>query len=205
MPRAESPRLRRVLVPMDAMKVARLDIANAVEECLDAIAACVGPVERMNIGEREGAKGFDRFLLTSSFLQIQEVWQCHGAWIESTNPESSVLTRENLRFGAESTVEQIRDARTRWDALRAHIRARVPPGCVLCLPSASDVAPLLELEDLSHFVRPSMSMLSIAVLGGLPQLSLPLALVGGLPVGVSLVGAPGADERLLELGRRLNQ
>ncbi len=35
------------------------------------------------------------------------------------------------------------------------------------------------------------------------QVSLPLAQVDGLPVGLSLIGPAGADERLLELAERL--
>jgi amidase len=41
--------------------------------------------------------------------------------------------------------------------------------------------------------------MSIAGLGGLPQLSLPLARVEAGPVGLSLVAARGQDEQLLDL------
>jgi Asp-tRNA(Asn)/Glu-tRNA(Gln) amidotransferase A subunit family amidase len=37
-------------------------------------------------------------------------------------------------------------------------------------------------------------------LAGLPALTLPCFGGGALPAGVQLVGAPGADERLLDLG-----
>ncbi len=35
------------------------------------------------------------------------------------------------------------------------------------------------------------------------QVSLPVAQVGGLPVGLSLIGPRGSDERLLELSESL--
>jgi amidase len=49
-----------------------------------------------------------------------------------------------------------------------------------------------------------MSMLTcIAGTTGRPQINLPLAAVGGLPVGLSLLGARGADAVLLACARDL--
>ena len=48
-----------------------------------------------------------------------------------------------------------------------------------------------------------MCLLCIAGLAGLPQISLPLATIDGLPLGLSLVGPPGADRQLLALSRTL--
>ena len=46
-----------------------------------------------------------------------------------------------------------------------------------------------------------MRLTTIAPLGGAPAVSLPLASADGLPVGLSLVGRPGEDERLLAAAR----
>ena len=45
----------------------------------------------------------------------------------------------------------------------------------------------------------AMNLLCIAGLGGLPQISLPLVTQGGLPLGLSFIGAPGCDMNLLAL------
>ena len=45
----------------------------------------------------------------------------------------------------------------------------------------------------------AMCLLCIAGLGGLPQVSLPLATLDGLPLGLSIVGPPGSDMTLLAL------
>ncbi|MFG1317540.1 hypothetical protein [Xanthobacter autotrophicus] len=42
-----------------------------------------------------------------------------------------------------------------------------------------------------------MNLLCIAGLGGLPQVSLPLARLEGVPFGLSLVGPVGSDTALL--------
>jgi amidase len=45
----------------------------------------------------------------------------------------------------------------------------------------------------------ALCLLCIAGLAGLPQLSLPLAKIGGLPLGLSIVGRQGADTMLLSI------
>ena len=80
------------------------------------------------------------------------------------------------------------------------------PGDVLCLPTSPRVAPRkgepldkLEVE----YRAQAMCLLCIAGLGGLPQVSLPLAAHEGLPMGLSIVGPPGADMQLLFLAKTL--
>jgi len=48
-----------------------------------------------------------------------------------------------------------------------------------------------------------MNLLSVAGLAGLPQISLPLARHGNLPLGLSIVGARGSDVDLLALASSL--
>jgi amidase len=48
-----------------------------------------------------------------------------------------------------------------------------------------------------------MALTCIAGLAGLPQISMPMLTVDGCPVGVSLIGTAGGDERLLELAVNL--
>ena len=45
------------------------------------------------------------------------------------------------------------------------------------------------------------ALVCIAGLSGAPQISLPLGTVDGLPVGLSLMAAPGQDELLIEIAR----
>ena len=55
-------------------------------------------------------------------------------------------------------------------------------------------------------LRARISMLTcIAGTSGRPQINLPLAEVGGLPVGLSLLGARGADAVLLDFARDVAQ
>ena len=49
----------------------------------------------------------------------------------------------------------------------------------------------------------AMRLLCIAGLSGLPQISLPMATIEGLPLGLSLIGARGSDRALIALARRV--
>ena len=88
----------------------------------------------------------------------------------------------------------------------ARLDAILTPGNVLVLPTSPRVAPLkgtptdkIEIE----YREQAMCLLCIAGLGGLPQISLPLSTLDGLPLGLSLVGARNTDVQLLRLARRL--
>jgi amidase len=78
-------------------------------------------------------------------------------------------------------------------------------GAVLCLSTTPTPAPLRgERISARRSVRARISMLTcIAGTTGRPQINLPLAAVGGLPVDLSLLGARGADEVLLAFARDL--
>jgi amidase len=112
-------------------------------------------------------------------LQAGEIDRLHRQWIE----------REQPRFGP-VIAGRITSALAVLDACG-----------LLILPSAAEVAPPRGQtgEQLDAGTGRSLTLSAIASLGGLPQLSLPLCSVEGLPVGLSLVAAPGQDRRLLAL------
>jgi amidase len=76
---------------------------------------------------------------------------------------------------------------------------------VIVIPTAHNLPPMREasLEDLVDFREKTLALTCIASLARLPQINLPVATVEGCPVGLSLIGGPRADERLLALARQL--
>jgi amidase len=79
------------------------------------------------------------------------------------------------------------------------------PGTAMLLPSAPGAAPLRTADDATfdRLRANALALLCPAGHAGLPQLSLPLGSIDGAPVGLSVMGAAGSDERLLELAVRL--
>jgi amidase len=74
------------------------------------------------------------------------------------------------------------------------------------LPTLPGIAPLRNTRtaEIDEFRARALSLLCIAGLARLPQISLPLAKLDGCPLGLSLIAARGADTMLLEIARRLD-
>jgi amidase len=77
---------------------------------------------------------------------------------------------------------------------------------VIGLPPSPRAAPLrgtppdqVEVEYRNQAQR----ILCIAGLSGLPQISLPMAKIDGLPLGLSLIGARNSDRGLIALAREI--
>jgi amidase len=103
----------------------------------------------------------------------------------------------------ENDVEQQRTVRT---FVQRRLSQLVPPGTALCLPTAPSAAPVRHSPsgDIEVALRArAISLLCIAGLGGLPQLTLPLGTLDGCPLGLSMVGARGTDSALLALAASL--
>jgi amidase len=168
---------------------------------METIAAHFGAVRRMRIIEADAQFGLAWFWFRVWSVQVREVWAIHGDWILHTKPDSTVLSPETLATGANSTPAELAEARAVWQELRETVRRRIPDDAVLCIPTVTDCAPPRGSAPTtrSAFSRPTLCLMSIAGVAGLPQITLPAAAVDGCPAGLSLVGGEGADERLLQL------
>src|SRR5216684_7485558 len=97
------------------------------------------------------------------------------------------------------------EARTHGAALRTLVQKRIGEDGVICIPTTSDIAPRLGVEsNLAGFTRPTLCLMSIAGVVGLPQVTLPLTQVESCPVGLSLVDPPGSDEQRIDLALHLD-
>jgi amidase len=153
-------------------------------------------------------EGLDRWMEVFRVAQGAEIWANHGPWIEHAKPRIGRAIGERLAWASKLDGKDIAAAKAAHVAIREHVGALIGESDILCLPTSPRIAPLrgTEQHELEVVYRyQAMSLLCIAGLGGLPQVSLPLATLDGCPLGLSLVGRRGADEQLLELARRIMQ
>ena len=166
------------------------------------MAALVDTVEDVTVAPSGLGDWFETFRV----LQAASIWANHGAWIRETRPDFGPGVKERFEWAEALDAGDVDATRKRYEAAQARIAEVMGEGDILCLPTSPRVAPLKNtpVDDIEvRYRHQAMHLLCIAGLGGLPQISLPMAELEGLPLGLSLNGPRGADMQLLRLARRL--
>ena len=134
-----------------------------------------------------------------------EVWQQFGPWVTATQPRLGPGIRERMAMASQIDAASAAAAEHERSTIRAHCQSLLPPGTVMLLPSAPCIAPLCNLDAMAGdpFRRRTMALTCAASLSGLPQLSVPAAVVDDCPLGLSLLGWRGGDQSLLDFACRL--
>jgi amidase len=145
--------------------------------------------------------GFDGWRTAFRNIQGREIWSIYGSWMKANKPALGPGIRERVEYASTVTEEMETAARNIMQVARGQIRDVIPRGTVLCLPTAPSIAPRIDASpaDQDAFRACALSLTCIAGLSGLPQVSIPAAIVDGCPAGLSFIGWAGADETLLEL------
>jgi amidase len=145
--------------------------------------------------------GFDDWREAFRIVQAKEVWETFGAFVTRAKPKLGPDIKERMEFAATVTPEEASAARKTAAVARAHIRALVPPGTIMALPTSPSIAPPADLasKEMESFRIRVMRLTCMAGLAGLPQMNLPVGTVTGCPAGLSLIGWAGGDEALLDL------
>src|SRR5262249_32888199 len=194
---AVNERATRLVVATDAFAQADAEVTALCLEFLDRGAKLLPVRVKANVAP----EGFDTWREAFRVVQAKEVWETFGAFITQAKPKLGPGINERMDFAASVTDEQANRSRETVAAARTQIRATLPPGTVMALPTAPSIAPPLTAtgEALELFRVRTMRLTCIAGLGGLPQINIPVGTVSGCPAGISLIGWPGGDEVLLDL------
>ncbi|MGH7895047.1 MAG: amidase, partial [Candidatus Binatia bacterium] len=75
---------------------------------------------------------------------------------------------------------------------------------VLVVPTSPEPAPRIEDDESVHVLRVVPYTAAVNMVG-LPAVSIPMGMDAGLPLGVQIIGAPGADALVLRVARALEQ
>ena len=198
---AVKARTTRLLVATDTFAQADAEVAALCREFLNRSTELLPARVEANIAPA----GFDAWREAFRVVQAKEVWETFGAFITRAKPKLGPGVKERMDFAASVTREQADRSRETIAVARSHIRACLPPGTIMALPTAPSIAPLLATsgDALETFRVRTMRLTCIAGLSGLPQINIPVGIVSGCPAGLSFVGWPGADEVLLDLACRL--
>jgi amidase len=192
---------RRLLLAEDAFAVAGEAVANALRPALGRVEQLIGPAQAVTAGDEPLAAWMGYFRV----LQSAEAWACHGAWVQRANPRLGPGVKERVAWASSVDPRAVAQAKARREDITRRMAALLEADTVLLLPSAPGIAPLRNAppEVLDDLRARALSMLCIAGLARLPQVSLPLATLEGCPLGLSLIAARGNDTMLLALAKEL--
>ncbi len=194
-------RPRRLVIAEDAFEVADQTIQAALRPIVDRTAALIGHTTTDRLAP---ARLID-WSSQQQVLQGREAWETARDWIDRVNPRFSFEVAERYVAAREISDAEVETAKVAREAIVRRMNAVLADGTVICLPTTPTPAPLKgERLSIRRTLRLRISALTcIAGSIGAPQISLPLAIVDGLPVGLSLLGARGTDEMLIAFAREV--
>jgi amidase len=198
------PPLKRMTLAEDAFGVlaAKAD-GEALRPAVARVAKHLDPAEAVTVSA-EGLEVWQKaFRMTQGF----EAWRIHGAWVEKHWADLNPPVRPRFELAMKVTEADYRDAAEMRARVRQRMAKLLGDDGVIVLPTMPTIAVRLDAEEseFESFRSLALSMLCMAGLAGLPQISLPMAAVAGCPLGLSLIGPPGRDRSLIALARKVLQ
>jgi amidase len=148
-----------------------------------------------------------------SFCVIQwaEIESCLGAWIANAKPEFGPEIAASFQLMKQLDRCRVAEAVQRREKYFRSLLEFLGPNDLLCIPTTPALAPRKghapprrSSSGTGYYPR-TLSLTSLAGMGRLPQVSLPIADVAGVPVGLSLLARHGQDSFLLQVAKDVSR
>src|SRR5262249_27975045 len=160
----------RLVVATDAFAQADAEVTTLCLEFLDRGAKLLPVRVKANVAREVLAIGRE----ASGVGKAKEVGETLGAFITKAKRRLGPEIKERIDFAASVTEEQANRPRKTAATARNQMRATLPPGTIMALPTAPSIAPQLTAtgEALELFRVRTVRLTCIAGLGGLPQINI---------------------------------
>ena len=195
--RIDAP-VRRVIVAQDLFLRSEASIDQLLWKVLAALAPVLPEQERMDVAGEHLEDWRNAFRFNQGF-EIQSTLTPFAL----AHPGSlSPAIRERFEIAARVTAEEARTGREIRDTAAKRLRAMIEPGTIVAMPTTPTLPPERSIPDGASTVEfRSQTLASTCLAGhaGLPQVSIPVGIAAGCPVGLSLIGWQGGDEALFDL------
>lgn len=201
----------RIYVIKEAWELADQAVCASLQESVEALKK-IGDLNEISIREidkESNLDGMSNWLKTYNSVQRAEIWSCLGSWVESQKPEFGPLTAANFELSKNESRTELAEHCMRRDLYFRRLLSFLSDSDFICIPTAPCIAPVkgslpANREKGDYYPR-ALSLTSIAGIGRLPQISMPVAMSDGAPIGLSLIGRTGNDEGLFSLVERFLQ
>lgn len=154
-----------------------------------------------NAGHEHSIPSLAALARSMQLLQRYEFKINHEEWVRTCNPHLGPGISERVLEAMRTTDENIDLCRSIKIKLREALASLLEDFGVLVIPTVPGPPPELntDVSKLHNFRAKAFSLLSIAGVSGLCQVSIPLGLYNGLPVSLSLLAKHGSDGFLLNV------
>jgi amidase len=147
---------------------------------------------------------------TFCVIQWAEVKSCLGAWIANAKPEFGPEIAASFQLVNQLDRRRVAEAVQRREQYFRSLHEFLGPDDLLCIPTTPALAPRKgdpprRSSSGNGYYPRTLSLTSVAGMGRLPQVSLPIADADGVPVGLSLLARHGQDSFLLQLAKRVER
>jgi amidase len=191
----------RLIIAADGFAFADPEVGAALQPAVERLCRLIAD----NREEIMAPAGLTQWLRAQRVLQPSEAWLTFKDWIERDNPRFAYSVARNLFTGSLTPESERQWANlVRYEA-RGRMRQLLPHGTILCLPTTPFPAPKRgqPLSASSTARERTLCLCAHGGLTGVPQISIPGALVNNAPVGLSIVGGRGADASLVAVAQAL--
>src|SRR6516162_7734249 len=196
----------------EAFALADPDVQAALSEPLRRLRGLFGGAMRdSSLQELVGnAAGHSFATWTDTFCVIQwaEIESCLGAWIASAKPEFGPEIAASFQLMKQLDRRRVSEAVQQREQYFRSLNEFLGPDDLLCIPTTPARAPHKgdpprRSSSGSGYYPRTLALTSVAGMGRLPQVSLPMADIDGAPVGLSLLARHRQDYSCWKERRRL--
>lgn len=196
-----APAVGGLLVAEDILAEADPAVGDAFAQVLAALQLEFGTATRCPLVPLPLAEAFE----ATRILMVDAVKRGHGDWIRTTKPTFGPGLAQRFQAALEQPDALVRPAMAVRKRVAAHLRRTLSGNVVAVMPTVSAPPPRRDdSDDVLEAYRFRMQRVTCpAGLAGAPQINIPAMRVGGAPVGLALVAAPGTDRLLLAMAARV--
>lgn len=192
---------KRLLIAKDTFGLVAPELKSAVEAAVDVIASKFSDVQEVHL-EPYGWEGHAQLYRV---FQGWECWKNYGEWITETKPFICPSIMERFDYTRNVTAEDYKNATEFRNRIVQGFSELLNGDAILCLPTTTDVPPLVEASDKELLMNRArnMNLTSVAPLARTPEVCIPIQLTKTTTTGLSLMASHGNDMMLLNFCRNL--
>ena len=198
----------------EAFALGDADVQETLSEPLQRLREIFGGAVResslQELVADETGHSFATWVDSFCVIQWAEIESCLGAWIANARPEFGPEIAASFQLMNQLDRRRIAEAVQRREQYFRSLHEFLGPDDLLCIPTTPALAPRKgdpprRSSSGSGYYPRTLSLTSVAGMGRLPQVSLPIADADAVPVGLSLLARHGQDSFLLEVAKSVDR